>query len=123
MTTPVHEQEGVQLCDASLSRAFLFLGKRWNGVILGSLIHAPCGFAELRRGLGISDSVLSDRLSELTGAGLVERVVAPGPPVTVTYALSEAGQALVPALNALSVWAWEHLDPEECARAMGTARP
>src|SRR5881398_2485607 len=67
-------------CDAALSHAFGILAKRWNGMILGSLIEAPGGFAELRRGLGgISDSVLSDRLSELTAAGVVLREVDPGP--------------------------------------------
>ena len=28
-------------CDAALSRAFEFLGKRWNGVLLGTLIQGP----------------------------------------------------------------------------------
>ena len=54
-------------CEAGLARAFDFLGKRWNGVILGTLSSGPAGFAELRRGVGtITDSVLSDRLTELT---------------------------------------------------------
>ena len=53
-------------CDAGIRRAFDFLGKRWNGVILGTLSGGPTGFAELRRGVGaITDSVLSDRLVEL----------------------------------------------------------
>ena len=53
-------------CDAALVRAFSFLGKRWNGVILGSLVYGEAGFSELKRRVeGISDSVLSDRLSEL----------------------------------------------------------
>jgi DNA-binding HxlR family transcriptional regulator len=63
---PEHEPRA---CDAALSRAFEFLGKRWNGVLLGTLIQGPAGFAELKRGLGISDSMLSDRLLELTRAG------------------------------------------------------
>ncbi|GMA86714.1 hypothetical protein GCM10025868_19640 [Angustibacter aerolatus] len=52
-------------CDGALARAFGFLGKRWNGVILGTLGSGPLGFSDLRRAVqGISDSVLSDRLSE-----------------------------------------------------------
>jgi len=93
-------------CDAALARAFGFLGKRWNGVLLGTLVHGPAGFAELKRAVtGISDSVLSERLSELAGAGLVLRTVDAGPPVAVTYHATAAGQALVPALEALSKWA------------------
>jgi DNA-binding HxlR family transcriptional regulator len=104
-------------CDAALSRAFEFLGKRWNGVLLGTLIQGPAGFAELKRGLGISDSMLSDRLVELTRAGLVERTVDTGPPVAVSYALTANGQALLPALQALTTWASENLTAEQCAGA------
>jgi DNA-binding HxlR family transcriptional regulator len=104
-------------CDAALSRAFEFLGKRWNGVLLGTLIQGPAGFAELKRSLGISDSVLSDRLVELTRAGLVERTVDSGPPVAVSYALTANGHALLPALQALTTWAQENLPAEQCAAA------
>ena len=94
------DEHTVARCDAALSHAFEVLGKRWNGMILGSLIEAPAGFSEIRRALGgISDSVLSDRLSELTGAELVIREVEPGPPVSVSYRLSESGVALVPVLQ------------------------
>lgn len=97
-------------CDAALVKAFSFLGKRWNGVILGTLTHGPAGFADLSRRIdGIGDSTLSERLSELQGAGLVTRLVAPGPPVTVTYQLTGAGDALLPALHALGAWAAANL--------------
>lgn len=101
-------------CDAALARAFGFLGKRWNGVLLGSLVQGPAGFSELKRAVGgISDSVLSERLSELTAAGLVQRTVEEGPPVSVIYQATAAGQALVPALEALTSWARANL-PAPC---------
>jgi DNA-binding HxlR family transcriptional regulator len=104
------DEHTVARCDAALSHAFEVLGKRWNGMILGSLIQAPAGFSEIRRALGgISDSVLSDRLSELTAAQLVIREVQPGPPVAVSYRLSDSGVALVPVLRDLMTWAREHL--------------
>jgi DNA-binding HxlR family transcriptional regulator len=53
--------------------------------------------------------VLSDRLSELTAAGLVARAVDEGPPVAVAYSLTPAGEALLPALGQISLWAGEHL--------------
>jgi DNA-binding HxlR family transcriptional regulator len=97
-------------CDAALTRAFGFLGKRWNGVILGTLTYGPLGFSELKRAVvGISDSVLSERLTELCGAGLVLRSVDEGPPIAVDYRLTPAGQALVPALHELTTWATENL--------------
>jgi DNA-binding HxlR family transcriptional regulator len=115
VAAPGHEPRA---CDAALSRAFEFLGKRWNGVLLGTLIQGPAGFAELKRGLGISDSMLSDRLVELSRAGLVERTVETGPPVAVSYALTDNGRAVLPALQALTTWAHENLTAAQCA---GTA--
>jgi len=46
-------------------RAFDLLGKRWTGVVLGTLSGGPTGFRALARAVeGISDSMLSDRLSD-----------------------------------------------------------
>ena|ERR1700712_1122634 len=97
------------LCDAALSRVFGFLGKRWNGVILGTLAAGPMPFSGLARAVGgISDSVLSERLTGLAEAGLVLRTVCPGPPVAVIYQLTDSGRALMPALTLLSQWAEQH---------------
>ena len=97
-------------CDGALARAFGFLGKRWNGVILGTLLTGPASFSELKRAVhGISDSVLSDRLTELGRAGLVERCVDEGPPIAVSYGLTPAGQALLPVLRGLTTWAEDNL--------------
>jgi DNA-binding HxlR family transcriptional regulator len=100
--------------DAALARAFEFLGKRWNGVVLGNLREGPAGFRELSRSIGgISDSVLSDRLSDLAQAGLIVRTVDEGPPLAVAYALSDRGKALIPALEQISLWSQEHLLADE----------
>ena len=104
------EEHSPRACDGALVRAFSFLGKRWNGVILATLFNGTMGFAELRRSVGaISDSVLSDRLTELATAGLVERRVQVGPPVAVEYRLTPAGEALLPAMNALTTWSRTNL--------------
>jgi DNA-binding HxlR family transcriptional regulator len=96
--------------DAALARAFDLLGQRWTGVVLGNLSTGPAGFRELARAIdGISDSMLSTRLTALTEAGLVTRTVDEGPPLSVAYDLTEAGQALIPALAQISRWAEDHL--------------
>jgi DNA-binding HxlR family transcriptional regulator len=111
----VHEPRA---CDAALRRAFEFLGKRWSGMILGTLTSGPAGFSELRRAVvGISDSVLSERLTELGRAGLVLRVVDEGPPVAVDYQLTDAGLALLPALDELTSWAAANLPEADCPKA------
>ncbi len=103
-------QSRLRSCDHGITRAFAFLGKRWNGVIIGTLIDGPAGFAELARAItGISESMLADRLSELVAAGLVDRTVLPGPPIGVSYALTDRGSALAPVLEHLARWASDHL--------------
>lgn len=114
------ENETPRVCDAALGRAFGFLGKRWNGVIIGVLTSGAASFSELRRTVGgISDSVLSDRLSELAAAGLVARHVDAGPPVGVTYELTDAGAALHPVLNQLTRWATDNLPAQEPEHSHG----
>ena len=105
-SAPTTQAGGSQTCDAGLVRAFELLGKRWNGMILGSLSAGPTGFADLRRGVGtITDSVLSDRLTELTTAGLVLRSVTDTRPPSVSYWLSPQGCLLLPILDELAQWA------------------
>ena len=90
-------------------QVFGFLGKRWNGLILGVLGGGPIGFAALARAVhGISDSVLSERLAGLSRAGLVTRQVESGPPIAVSYELTESGRALLPAMRELIRWAQQH---------------
>jgi DNA-binding HxlR family transcriptional regulator len=107
---PHFDAEACASADAALVRAFDLLGKRWTGVVLGTLSGGPLGFRALARAVeGISDSMLSDRLGALISAGLVTRTVDEGPPLSVAYALTDHGLALLPALEQISRWAEEHL--------------
>ena len=109
MADPAHDRHE---CDAAVSLAFSVLGKRWNGMIIDALGGGSLAFAEVRRAVpGISDAVLSDRLSELAEVRLISRTVSPGPPVSVTYALTPGGEQLVPVLDDLGRWASANLAP------------
>ena len=102
-------------CDAAVTLAFSVLGKRWNGMIIDALGGGALSFAEVRRAVpGISDAVLSDRLSELAAVGLVHRAVDEGPPVAVSYQLTDAGRSLKPVLEQLTAWARESLPAQSC---------
>lgn len=108
--TPHGASEPCLEADAALARAFEFLGKRWNAIIVGVLANGPASFTEISRAIDrISDSMLSARLSELTKAALIERVVDEGPPVSVTYSLTPSAVALIPALAQIAAWAQENL--------------
>nr|WP_240649647.1 helix-turn-helix domain-containing protein [Streptomyces sp. Z26] len=96
------------------------LGKRWTGVIIAALMNGPGHFTELRRAVpGISERMLSDRLSELAALDLVAREVDAGPPLRVSYRLTPAGAALRPAMAELTRWAVDHLPEEESSQCPG----
>jgi DNA-binding HxlR family transcriptional regulator len=110
---PMEEDEGREIqCDEALTRVFSVLGKRWSGLILGTLLQRPARFGELGRAItGITESMLSARLGELQEAGLVAREVLEGPPIATLYRLTAAGRELEPALLALARWAERHMLP------------
>ncbi|MGW5064284.1 winged helix-turn-helix transcriptional regulator [Streptomyces sp. NPDC004096] len=102
------------LVDQNVIRVFQLLGKRWTGPIVSVLIGEPAYFVDLRRAIpGISERVLSDRLTELGAAKLLVREVNEGPPLRVSYRLTEAGTALEPAFKELARWAKTHLPQVE----------
>jgi DNA-binding HxlR family transcriptional regulator len=112
--TSIPAQQCVPASQA-LARAFRFLGKRWNAVVLGHLSNGPAGFRELSRAIdGVSDSVLSDRLADLAKGGLITRKVLEGPPITSSYELTDRGRALMPALEQIALWAQENLPEDDC---------
>ena len=115
--------EQARKCDERLTRAFTLLGKRWSGVILGVLLEGPAHFAVLARTIpGISERMLSDRLDELSRAGLIDRRVLDGPPLGVVYQLTESGHAIGPGLLELGDWADRYMGPAPRRKAPRSRR-
>lgn len=81
------------------------LGRRWNGVILHTLMGNAGRFGEIRAMIpGLSDRLLTERLRELEGEGLVARRCA-GASTAPRYQLTAKGQALEPVIDAVAAWA------------------
>jgi DNA-binding HxlR family transcriptional regulator len=96
---------GARVCP-HFHAAVELIGKRWAGAILWALSERPHYFTELSFAVpGLSDRLLSQRLRELEAEGLVERSVHRGPPARVSYALTDKGRALEPAIRELRAWA------------------
>jgi DNA-binding HxlR family transcriptional regulator len=75
---------------------------RWTTLVLRELMGGPLSFSELRERLpALSAKVLTDRLRELQGRGLVTVRRQSGFPVRTRYALTDAGHAVRPLLVAL----------------------
>ncbi len=91
-------------------RAVELIGRRWSGVILRALLGGVERFSDLTAEIpGLSDRLLSERLKELEGEGIVERCVDSASPTRVEYALTDKGRALEPAVRALKSWARSYL--------------
>jgi DNA-binding HxlR family transcriptional regulator len=91
-------------CQA-FQQAIEVLGRPWTALILNVLQARPLRFSEISAAAqGPGDKVLSARLKDLEGNGLVVRQVHPGPPVRVTYELTERGQGFHDVASAIERW-------------------
>jgi DNA-binding HxlR family transcriptional regulator len=91
---------------ADFHHAVELIGRRWTGAIVWALSERSHYYAELTHVVpGLSDRLLSRRLRELEAEGLVERRVHDGTRARVSYALTEKGRDLRPAIRELRSWA------------------
>jgi DNA-binding HxlR family transcriptional regulator len=98
--TPVTAAGGVE-------QAFKFLEGRWKLLILFHLFGGKLlRFSELERAIpAISQKMLIQQLRQMEADGIVRRIVHHQVPPKVEYGLTDWGQALCPALDALLKWA------------------
>ena len=90
------------------------LGRPWSALILTALSAGPRRFGELAdTATGLGTKVLSARLKELEARGLLQRHVDPGPPVRVSYELTESGRGFGHVAEAIQRW----------GRELSTAKP
>jgi DNA-binding HxlR family transcriptional regulator len=90
------------------------LGRPWTAQILNVLQDGPlrfCGIGDRLPAMG--DKVLSARLKELEGRGLLTRNVDPGPPVKVAYELTELGRSFNKVAKAIHTWGAEMVAAEK----------
>ncbi|MCW4458847.1 helix-turn-helix domain-containing protein [Microbacterium sp. MPKO10] len=88
------------------AHALDLIGERWTLIVVRELLLGPKRFADLQRDvLGISPTVLSQRLRDLESRGIVERHTLPAPARVDVYELTEWGSRLEAVNAALSLWA------------------
>ena len=80
------------------------IGDRWSILILRDTFRGIRRFGEIRRDLGIPRAVLSDRLSMLVEAGVLERRQYMAHPPRDEYRLTPMGRELSPVLVGLMQW-------------------
>jgi DNA-binding HxlR family transcriptional regulator len=88
-----------------VARALDLVGERWALLVVRELLLGPKRFTDLREGLpSLGPDVLSQRLRELEGAGIVKRGTLPPPAGSKVYDLTERGLELEPVVLALGRW-------------------
>ncbi|WP_230530064.1 winged helix-turn-helix transcriptional regulator [Microvirga roseola] len=90
-----------------VEQALKFLEGRWKLVILFRLFGGKVlRFSELEKAIpAISQKMLIQQLRQMETDGIVRRIVHHQVPPKVEYCLTDWGQALCPALDALLQWA------------------
>ncbi len=84
------------------------IGERWSMLLIRDLLVGPKRYKELSQSLqGMGTNLLASRLKELEAAGIIERQDSGGG--THSYALTDTGRALEPAILALVRWGLTYL--------------
>lgn len=88
-----------------VARSLDVIGERWALLIVRELLLGPKRFGDLMAGLaGASPNVISQRLHELTGDGVIRQRELDPPARVKVYELTEWGSELEPVLAHLGQW-------------------
>jgi DNA-binding HxlR family transcriptional regulator/putative sterol carrier protein len=117
------EHRYLQYC--ALARALDVAGDRWTLLIVRELVPGPRRFTDLIDGLpGVSRKLLTDRLRDLEGDGIIARRELPPPAARQVYELTDDGRDLATAMAPLIAWGTRRLGermPSESFRARWAA--
>jgi DNA-binding HxlR family transcriptional regulator len=84
---------------------------KWRMIIILALEDEPKRFGDLKRCIGdVTQSVLTENLRGLQRDGYLSRTVDPGPPVAVSYELTQQGRSLLELLKPLVYWSHDQMD-------------
>jgi DNA-binding HxlR family transcriptional regulator len=105
----------IDSADCSIVGALGALGDVWSILVLRELFFGVRRFNDMQADLGISRSVLAERLGRLGDLGVVRTVPyqAPGARVRNEYRLTRKGVGLLPLIVALKTWGDEHVNNGE----------
>jgi DNA-binding HxlR family transcriptional regulator/putative sterol carrier protein len=95
----------------AVARALDVVGERWTLLLVRELLTGPKRFKDLLDGLsGIGTTLLTARLKDLEGHGILRRTTLPPPAGSKVYELTDLGRSLEPVVMALSRWGLKLLD-------------
>jgi DNA-binding HxlR family transcriptional regulator len=119
METTGHQAFNAAYCP-KFQAAVELIGRRWTGAVIRAMLGGSCRFGDiLHRVPGLSDRLLSERLRELEGEGIVSRTVYPEIPVRIEYRLTDKGLELQQIIEAVDDWAGRWVVPPQVEAAAG----
>ncbi|MDI9883940.1 helix-turn-helix domain-containing protein [Streptomyces sp. HNM0645] len=102
---------GTEPC--SIARSVALLGDRWTLIVLRQAFLGLRRFEDFRSSLGVSRTLLSQRLGVLVEAGILERrAYRDARRTREEYRLTEKGLDLYPVLMALRTWGDRYMAPD-----------
>lgn len=96
------EELSLQRC--SVARTLAVIGDRWTLMILRDCFLGVRRFEAFQERLGISRSIVADRLKRLVEEGVLRREAYQNHPARHEYRLTEKGLALHPVMMAVVSW-------------------
>jgi DNA-binding HxlR family transcriptional regulator len=91
-----------------IAAALELVGERWALLVVREIALGTTHFSDIVRGTGAPRDRIAARLKALESAGVVVRSPYQTSPPRFEYRLTNAGEALIPVLDALLVWGKVH---------------
>jgi DNA-binding HxlR family transcriptional regulator len=119
MTTAPARASRITLADlpgrpCPIAACLELVGERWSLLVIRELSLGARRFTEIVAGTGAPRDRIAARLKALVEAGVVERRQYQSGPDRFEYHLTESGEALLPALDALLDWGRKYaVDPDD----------
>lgn len=108
-SSTIQENKQYALAQCPVTYVMEKIGGYWKPIILYHLSTGNKRYSELRRAIpAITEKVLIQHLKQLEADGLIIREAKPVVPPFVIYQLSTAGKGLVPVIDAMAAWAFQH---------------
>jgi DNA-binding HxlR family transcriptional regulator len=101
---PVVRRKSFEAMNCSVAQCLEVVGEWWSMLIVRDAFLGVRRFDDFQSRLGISRNILTNRLTSLVGAGVLERVPYQERPLRHEYRLTTKGRDLWPVLTTMREW-------------------
>lgn len=107
--------DGTRVC--SMADALLLVGDRWSFHVIREIGAGVRRFDAIQHNTGAPREMLTARLRKLMDSGVLTRIPYSTHPPRFEYALTPAGEELIPVMAALFAWGEKHATPRLARRS------